>query len=312
LVEVIPAGHVNPLVKLIDAAQKPSNQSGEKVLFCGEKTAYEKSLGTNLQSDVRPPAEMEKPNLGPALQMPTQTPEARLAKAGTPPVESSNEKVATADSQDTTVRNLTRIQTFYKHFFDGKLGPFPRVRETFYSEIERLTSLKKYSANRLPIKAARQVHKSQNLKIPFEVADEFLLRLLSRQPVLLDNDNIERNPLDASSFSIPITGLKEDWKDLLDAELLFFLVAADGRLAVGEMEDIAFVLYPGLDEDERLERLDRLFALLSSTGRMEIVGGIFKAIHKPRQPTPVVVLEKFRQDASVPKSDAQSAGMQTS
>jgi len=70
------------------------------------------------------------------------------------------------------------------------------------------------------------------------------------------------------------------------------------------METIGYVMYPGLGEDERLERVEKLFDLLSSSGRMDTKNGIFVAMHGVQQrtitplPTEIVVVDQFQAEGN--------------
>jgi hypothetical protein len=220
----------------------------------------------------------------------------------------------TASGLKSDEKPLTRTQVFYDLFKKANFGPFPSDRENFYAEIQRLVNLGKLSANLIVKKTARNVINQHSRKYPWEAAEKFLSNLLHRQPVLLDQGGIERDPTMISSFSQPITKLKGGWQELLDAELLFFLAEADGSLAVAEMETIGFVLYPGNNEDERLEKIERLFGLLSSSGRIITEKGIFIARKPVRSNVissnapEIVQLDQFRVQTSGAEGSQKIAG----
>jgi hypothetical protein len=199
---------------------------------------------------------------------------------------------------------LTRTHFFYDLFKKANFGPFSSDRENFYAEIQRLVNLGKLSANLIVKKTARNVISQHSRKYPWEAAEKFLSNLLHRQPVLLDQGGIERDPTMISSFSQPIVKLKGGWKELLDAELLFFLAEADGALAVAEIETIGFVMYPGINEDERLEKVEKLFGLLNSSGRIITEKGIFIARKSVQSKTfssgasEIVPLDQFRAETT--------------
>jgi len=296
-VEVSPIGHVNPYIRLVSRPQ-----------FRAQPLSPEKSA---LALD--PPSH--------AIKTTPPTPVAANAGLLTDNHELvANEKIevpATLPEIGTTAAHTltppTRIQKLFGHFRAADMGPFSADRDCFYAEIQSLVDLGTYSSNRIVKKAARNVIAQRQCTYPWNAAEKFLSNLLHRQPVLLDEEGIERDPTTIASFSRPIKKLKEDWQRLLDAELLYFLAEADGSLAVAEMETIAYVLYPGVDEDERLARVEGLFGLLSSLGRTDTNNGIFVTksgrgeLASPPPSAGVVVLNHYQEPTSPSERPQQKA-----
>ena len=158
---------------------------------------------------------------------------------------------------------ISRVKQFYDLFRRFDMGPYSRNREHFYDEIELLVATGVYSANRIVKKAAQTAVKSHKCPFPWTVVEKFLFQILGRQHILLDKDGVPRDPNAISSFSKPIAGLKGDWRNILDAELLLFLAERDGKLNVRELGAVAYLMFPGLEDDEGLSEVEKLFDLLA-------------------------------------------------
>lgn len=271
LIEVSPAGDVNPLIRLappksiakqsqIQGAPSGSDSSDRPGPLEISRIESSNAIPSDISIPAYPATDVRNPQGGNHANRETKG-EAKVSiNAAEPP---------------------SRTKQFYELFRRGDLGPFSSDRDHFYAEMDRLVQLKKYSANMIVKKVARNVIDMQSRRYPWAAAERFLFGLLHRQSVLLDRDGVERDPTEASSFSKPIERMKEGWKDLLEAELLHYLVEADGGVSVTEMETIGFVMYPGLQKDDSLEKVEKLFGILTEARRIATRDGRLVATSRP-------------------------------
>jgi hypothetical protein len=171
-----------------------------------------------------------------------------------------------------------RSEVLYDRFKDAKFGPYSRHRQRFYDEIDKLVRAGKFSASFIVKKVARTVlsdpkENGTKKKPPFQIVEAFLFELLGRCPVLLDSESKPCNPNRGESFSKPVVDLVPEWRDFLEAEMILHLAVTDTDLSSRETDVIGFVLFPTLDEDGRIQKVESLLNVLEDSGRIRVEDG---------------------------------------
>ncbi len=269
LVEVTPPGHFNPVVRAVISI--PSEAAPD-------------AIGVSSESPTTPVQPTDE-----AANIDRRSGEDKLS--GAPEVASSPTTDAASATTEAEAEE-SRVEKLYAHFNLGGLGPFPSLRNSWFDRVEEAVSEKKFYGNRIIKKIARDVV-SAGTKLPFVAVERFLFELMRRRPVFLDEQGNERDPRAASSFAVVITSLKENWRALLEAEMLLYLATIPGGLSMDELDQVGFVMYPGLEADERQARVEQLYALLRAEDRISTDRGRIIVLAKPEAlPAPITVMPK--------------------
>jgi len=235
LISVEPPEDVNPWIRLV---------------------ASSANLNTTQPETMAPPA---APADAPKAEMhlPATEPEVRDGVAVGKEIEKEKKK--------------RRLKQLHDHLAKNHFGPFSDDRSSFFNEIERLVAEKRHSAMKLLRKAARKVVEDRKLPFPWSGVEEFLFNLFDRRRVLLDCEGTARSPKDLASAAFPITHTIENWRDLLEMEMVLRLAEVDGRIHRRELDRLAFLFFPQLDDEAAYDRLDHLLAIAASENRARFV-----------------------------------------
>ncbi|MBQ4862402.1 hypothetical protein J8L98_11955 [Pseudoalteromonas sp. MMG013] len=141
---------------------------------------------------------------------------------------------------------------------DG-LGPFSGIRHKLFNSIEELIGreLGFIETNALinqavaTVKSEFENNNGVHLNYPWRRVRSFLLKLLSRNEVLL---NIDEKPFRVtfSNLSTPVTGLVSNWRTILDSDLILALIENGVQIQVGEIQQLSGALF--YDRDETSEQ----------------------------------------------------------
>jgi hypothetical protein len=149
----------------------------------------------------------------------------------------------------------TRSDRFMALWRSANLGPFQSVRTKVYDEIDRAIAAgeprKLKTLVSEAVKAVRAADPAHPEKYPWSRVTTFLEGLMRRRPVAVSGDGPVARTW--ANGELEVTQMVDEWRLLLDGELVLHLVDHGMELRIDDVPDLAGALYGGRTEDD-LER----------------------------------------------------------
>lgn len=190
------------------------------------------------------------------------------AEAGSSHPESAEKEGANVDDRPQPPSRSSRLQQVIE---TADFGPFTQVRKELFDAIESLAAEKKHNSDtliRAAVERAKDAVGEGKGGYPWWAVEKFLFRILGLRHVLIDTNGNAVNPHSFEGLTAVIAKPAPEWREKLEAEIVFVAIRDDGGVSAHDIIYLAGVLYGDRGENARM-RVTNLLKRLGNDKRVE-------------------------------------------